>query len=47
VEEIKIRRSRRIRISNKIRIQPLCGEHPFGVLYLFPRRSKGFHYKNR
>jgi hypothetical protein len=30
-----IRRSRRIKKSRKIRIQPLCGEYPSWVSYLF------------
>jgi hypothetical protein len=34
VEGIKRRRSRRIRKSKKIRIQPLCGEYPPWVSYL-------------
>jgi hypothetical protein len=34
VEKIKIRRSRRIRKTRKIKTQPLCGEYPSWVPYL-------------
>jgi hypothetical protein len=32
---IQIRKSSRIRKSRKIKVQPLCGEYPSWVLYLF------------
>jgi hypothetical protein len=34
VERIKIRRFGRIKNFKRIRIQPLCGEYPYWVLYL-------------
>jgi hypothetical protein len=43
MEEKMIRRSRKIRKSKGVKIQPFCGEHPSWVPYLYLGRSEGFH----